>query len=234
MDRTKYTDKCLELLQMNQFMKLNHDPGKSIEGKIQLILRKVKNRLSSKEYYQLYPTGSCAGKFYGTAKIHKLPPNGFIDNLPLRPIISNIGTASYQLAKYLAKLLSPLAQSNYTINSTKDLMIKIKHEKIPENYEMVSFDVKSFFTSVPLQHTIDVIIKRIYEKYETTTIFTKHEMRNLLTICAKNVHFIFNNGIYIPIDGVAMGSPLGPVIANIFMVELESVSVPKLNEHVKK
>ena len=132
MDRTKYTHKCLELLQTNQFMKLNHDPTKSIEGKIQGILWKLKDRLSYKEYYQLYPMGSCAGKFYGTAKIHNLPLNGFIDNLPLRPIISNIGTPSYQLAKYLAKLLFPLAQSNYTINSTKDLMIKIKNKKIPE------------------------------------------------------------------------------------------------------
>ena len=64
---------------------------------------------------------------------HKLLTNGFIDNLPLRPIISNIGTKRYQLAKYLAKLLSPVAQSNYTINSTKDFMIKIKNEKISEN-----------------------------------------------------------------------------------------------------
>ena len=49
MDRTKYTNKCLELLQTNQFIKLNHNPAKSIEGKIQLILRTLKNRLSSKE-----------------------------------------------------------------------------------------------------------------------------------------------------------------------------------------
>ena len=99
--------------------------------------------------------------------------------------------------KYLAKLLSPLAQSNYTINSTKDLMSKIKNEKIiPENYEMVSFDVKSLFTSVPLEHTIDIIIKRIYEKHEITTVFTKHEMKKLLTICTKNEHFRYNNNIY--------------------------------------
>ena len=44
MDRTKYIDKCLGLLQTNQFMKLNHDPTKSIEGKIQRILRKVNNK----------------------------------------------------------------------------------------------------------------------------------------------------------------------------------------------
>ena len=106
MDRTKYTDRFLELFQTNQFKKLNHNPTNSIEGKMQYILRKLKNTLSSKEYYQLYPTVSCPGKFYGTAKIRKLPPNGFIDNLALRPILSNINTASYQLAKYLAKLLS--------------------------------------------------------------------------------------------------------------------------------
>ena len=83
----------------NQFTKLNHDPTKSVEGNIQRLLRKFKSRLSQKEYYQLYRTGSCAGKFYGTAKVYKLPPDGNISNLPLRPIVLNIGTTSYQLAK---------------------------------------------------------------------------------------------------------------------------------------
>ena len=59
-------------------------------------------------------------------------------------------------------------------------------------------------------------------------------MKKLLTICTKNVQFSFNNDIYIQVDGVVMGSPLGPVLANIFMVELESVLVPKLNDYVKK
>ena len=48
------------------------------------------------------------------------------------------------------------------------------------------------------------------------------------------MHFSFNNAIYIQVDGAAIGSPLGPVIANIFVVELQSVIVPKLNDHVKK
>ena len=62
----------------------------------------------------------------------------------------------------------------------------------------------------------------------------KNEINKLLTIYTKNVHFSFNNDIYVQIDGFAMGSPLGPVIANIFMVELESVVVSKLNDHVKR
>ena len=59
-------------------------------------------------------------------------------------------------------------------------------------------------------------------------------MKKPMTLCTKNVHFSFNNEIYIQIDGVAMGSPLGPVIANIYMVELETTLVPKLENHVQK
>ena len=157
-----------------------------------------------------------------------------MSNLLLRSIVSNIGTASYQLAKYLDQLLSPLTRSRYTVNSTKDLVVKIKNEKVPQNCNMVSFDVKSLFISVPLEYTIDVIIKQIFEDHEITTIVTKSQMKKLLTLCTKNVHFSFNNDIYIQIDGVAMGSPLGPVTANIFMVELETTLVSKLEDHVQK
>ena len=59
-------------------------------------------------------------------------------------------------------------------------------------------------------------------------------MKKLLTLCTKNVHFSFNSEIYIQLDRVAMGSPLGPVIANIFMVELETTLSPKLEDHVQK
>ena len=59
-------------------------------------------------------------------------------------------------------------------------------------------------------------------------------MKKLLTLCTKNVHFSFNNEIYIQIDGVGMGSPLGLVIANIFMVKLKTTLVPKLDSHVQK
>ena len=62
----------------------------------------------------------------------------------------------------------------------------------------------------------------------------KNEIKKLLTICTKNVHFSFNNDIDIQINVVVIGSPLCPIIANIFMIELESVLVPQLKDHVKK
>ena len=57
-------------------------------------------------------------------------------------------------------------------------------------------------------------------------------MKELLLLCSKNVHFTFNNDIYQQCDGVAMGSPLGPVIAGIFMVELARTLLPRLIEYM--
>ena len=84
----------------------------------------------------------------------KIQPYGHIDNLPITPIVSNIGTATYNLSKYLAKMLAQLRKSQYSFKSTKDFMNKIKTGKIPTVYQMVAFDVKSLFTNVPLYRTI--------------------------------------------------------------------------------
>ena len=57
-------------------------------------------------------------------------------------------------------------------------------------------------------------------------------MKELLLLCSKNVHFTVNNDIYQQCDGVAMGSPLGPVIAGIFMVELARTLLPRSIEYM--
>ena len=88
----------------------------------------------------MYPTGLSPGKFYSTAKLHILPINGTIHALAIWPIVPNVGTASYHLAKDLAKVLSPLAYSEYTIRSTRDLMNKVKNERISQGFSIVPFN----------------------------------------------------------------------------------------------
>ena len=95
---------------------------------------------------------------------------------------------------------------------------------------MASFDVKSLYTNVPLETTIDIILRRIYTNHELTTSLTKKEMKELLLLCTKNVHFTFNGQIYIQVDGVAKGYPLAPWLADIFMIELERSLIPNLQK----
>ena len=77
---------------------------------------------------------------------------------------------------------------------------------------------------------IEIILKTVFEKKEITTTVLKREMKKLLYLCIINIPFSFNNETYMQNDGVAMGSPLGPVLANIFMVELERTIKPYLND----
>ena len=80
-----------------------------------------------------------------------------------------------------------------------------------------------------MNKTIEIILGRVYEKKDlTTTTISKREMKELLYLCTKNVHFSFSSEIYMQNDGVAMGFPLGPVLANIFIVELEKTIMPFL------
>ena len=58
------------------------------------------------------------GKFCVTGKVHKLPEKGNVNQLLIRPIVSNIEAATYELEKCLTKPLSPLSQSQYTVKST--------------------------------------------------------------------------------------------------------------------
>ena len=111
LDRTVYIEKCLSILHTQQFQQLDISPTAANENKIQCALQKIKSKFTQQEYKRLYPTGSNVGKFYCTANLHKLPTFGTVDQLPLRPIIPNIGTAPYQLAKHLAKSLLLLSKN---------------------------------------------------------------------------------------------------------------------------
>ena len=95
LDKIKYGEKCFSIINTNKFKKLDKNPTVSYEAKIQRTLRKMKSRFTLQEYNKVDPTGSNAGKFYGTVNIHKLPESGTVDQLQLRRMISNVGTASY-------------------------------------------------------------------------------------------------------------------------------------------
>ena len=119
-----------------------------------------------------------------------------VDNLPLRPVISNIGTATYQISKYLASLLSKLAKSDFTINNTKDFLSRIRDKTIASDCVIVSLDVESLFTSVPLDFTINLILDKVYKYSSIQTKLKCNELKQLLELCTKVMHFSFEGDIY--------------------------------------
>ena len=234
-DRAKYVEKVLEILNTDNFQELTVDKTKSVEESIQRALLSIKKAIGETDYNKIYPSGSQPGKFYGTAKVHKIKPyeQDKIGKLPIRPIISNVGTATHKTAQYLCNLLSPLGKSNYNVQNTTEFVNKIKTIKAPEGYKAISFDVVSLFTNVPLKKTIDIILRKVYDERSINTKIPKKDLKKLLLLCTQGTPFTFDGKMYIQIDGVMMGSPLGPLFSDIFMNELENTIIPTLGNKIQ-
>ena len=237
-DKTTYISKAEDFLGGQEFIELQDDPTKSFQTKVQDTLREMKKSFGpATTYDKIYPSSARPGRYYGLAKLHKianrLDEAGIVDELPMRPVISNIGTATYELSRYLAGILKPLTRSDFSVDSSKEFVDTLKTQTLPPGFCLVSFDVVSLFTKVPLDFTIELILKKIYEDRVIATKISRHQMKKLLLMCTKEMHFSFNGRIYQQVDGVAMGSPLGPVIANVFMAELEQTIVPNLAQDIK-
>ena len=197
------------------------------------MLRSVKNKFTEREYKQIYPTGSKPSAFYGNAKVHKLRKGEGLRKLALTPFVSNVGTATYNTAKYLADILVPLGKSDYTFIYTTDFTNRLKQERTPKEYKIISFYVKGLFTNDALDDTISIILTKIYDEGKIEKNISRNVMKELLLLCTKHVHFTFNGDIYIQLDGVTMGSPLGPFLANTVTCSQEESIIPTLRGCLK-
>ena len=168
-------------------------------------------------------TGSKAGIMYGLPKIHK-------EGNPIRPIISSIGTYTYELSKYLDEIIKPaLSNDKFMCRDTVDFINSISEEKLDNENCMASFDVSSLFTNVPVKETINIILDRCFENKESKFHgLSRRQLKELLELCVQKCIFKFNGEYYEQIDGVSMGNPLGPLFANMFMAELEKTHMKKL------
>ena len=127
--------------------------------------------------------------------------------------------------KWLDEKLKLLLVNYYTISDTFSFAEEIQNLVIDQNDFLVSFDVTSLFTNVPLQETIKTIPEKTFVNnwFNVThnLNITKPDLVQLLEVAAMNQLFQFDGKLYEQIDGMAMGSPLGPLLANSFLCSIE-------------
>ena len=86
---------------------------------------------------------------------------------------------------------------------------------------MASLDVESLFTNIPLDETIENCINDLFANNDTVHNFIKEDFKELLKFAVYESFFTFDNEYYSQLDGVAMGSPLGPTLAKAFLCHFE-------------
>ena len=134
------------------------------ESKLQHFLRTLKNNkcLNNAEYEKIYQSGSSLAKMYGSPKIHK--PFDSNSVLNFCPIVSSIGTYNYNLSKYLCELLSPYLPNGFCTKDRFTFKKELKEVSMNDQF-LVSFDVNSLFTNIPLKETMKLAVDLIKTSY---------------------------------------------------------------------
>ena len=180
------------------------------------MLKLVKSGDISEEFYQkTRSVGGQPARIYGLAKVHKV-------GVPLRPIVSMPGSVYDRLGQALAQLVSKLPQAQIACD-TKRVANRLRKTELDENEQFVSLDVSSLFTNVPLRETVKLAVELLHQSGALDGHFSKETAEHLMLLACENVHILTPEGYYRQKDGVAMGSPLGPFLANIFMSQFDSV-----------
>ena len=160
MDTKDYDKKAKTLLQdEDSYSRLDSDPTRATGRKLLSLLRSLKKngKITDRYYDQVRPSegASKPALFYGRAKLHK-------PSTPLRPVVATCGTSTYALAKSLAAVLKPLVgYSGRILRSTSDLIDVMKTVTVNDDELLVSYDVKSLFTSIPVKESIEVCEERL-------------------------------------------------------------------------
>jgi len=217
LNRNDYISKINDIINdYSKFRKVEDDEKKLIirlEDKLNNNLRSLKSQatITDEFYSQAFKTGSSLGQLYGLPKTHK-------EGYPVRPILSAFNSHNYNLAKLLVPLLTPLSVNEYSVKNSYSFVSDICKVTYSDRYYMCSYDIKSLYTNVPINETIELIINNIYT--DSTILFNgfnEVQFRKLLNLTLNDTYFKFDGCIYKQIDGLAMGSPLSPVAANIFL-----------------
>lgn len=169
--------------------------------------------------------GFYEGHLYGLPKIHKNETSP-----PLRPIISMSGTVTHDISQHLNSVIRPYINSTYIIKSSDELLVRLGAVTLKPGQQMLSLDVESLFTNVPVEDTINIIIEAAYNHPTVAPPqYPPEVLRKLLKICTTETPFQFNGTSYVQVDGVSMGSPLGPTFADFYMSALENYVLSQEN-----
>ncbi len=204
------------------------------------LLNELKNKrqVSVRERRNLIPCQPYSGKlpnFYGLPKIHKLGA------LKIRPIISNWGLFCDRLLLVLKSILNLLIWGSTILLNSFELVQLLDDVTFTAQDLLISFDVASLYTRVPINESLEIIEQRLEDMrtlkndpIAAITTLTNKAIMKLLKFVLGQCYFSWDSTLYLQRAGLPMGSRISPIIANIFLENLEyrvltsSLSVPKL------
>jgi len=224
LDRAEYESKMDVLISSGPYKEALKDPTTVHFESTKKLLQKLgdDNKISKPTMWNLKPFEEVCPRIYGVPKLHK-------ENLPLRPIVDYRYSPCYKTSLFLKKIFKTLTDNHeHTLKNSYDFVERIKDKILDPMDVMISFDVVSLFTNVPITITIQIVKRKLETMSNWKRLaenLTTDDIMEMLKLCLEN-YFTWRGKFYIQIEGMPMGSPLSPVLAEIFLQEMERTLIP--------
>ncbi|XP_076043751.1 uncharacterized protein LOC143026856 [Oratosquilla oratoria] len=216
----------LILSDTTKFKKISSDPTSKLKVKVNKLITANNAAIDHLHIPPIIGEYS-PGYIYGNVKTHK-------PDAPLRPIISQVTTPTYRLAKQINGIITPYIPKKYSLRSI-DEFLDILHSTNPQGI-MPSLDVQSLFSHGPILPTINIIMDNVYHHPQLPPPkIPENILKQLLIACTTEAPFKSPTGhLFYQIEGVAMGSPLGCTFAEFYMCNLENsvLQNPDIRPHL--
>ncbi|XP_067618087.1 uncharacterized protein [Eurosta solidaginis] len=232
MYKSEYEDKMKDLLDDKLTYKtIRTDPTQFLLRKNNKIVNDLykTQSINLKEKHYLSCPAATAPRIYGLPKVHK-------ENIPLRPISSSVNVPCSRLSKYVGQILQNIVSDKYNIKNSQRLKENIKNLTIEDDETLISLDVVSLFTNIPIHFAIGTIMKQ-WTGLQNHTKISKTQFLKILEFCLReNNYFVHDGTFYQQTYGMPMGNPLSPTIADIVLDKIIDDSITELRSkdiHVK-
>ncbi|XP_055959216.1 uncharacterized protein LOC130014266, partial [Patella vulgata] len=221
MNTDEYNSTVNQLLNdATTYRKIRKNPTTTLEKQLNDKLKELcdSQQLTKDLSYQLKPNHPRPPYARATIKTHKNP-------IKARLLVCSRDSVFYNVAKHMSKLLAPLGTSSTSfIKDSGGFCNTIRDLNRPG--KIVSYDVVDLFTNVPRQEAIEVLRTRLNElEAPLETKLSTDSILDLVTMCLDSTFFTWGDDIYKQVNGLPMGSPLSPLISEIFMTEFENCAL---------
>ena len=176
--------------------------------------------IKKKCYYYLRCSNAITSRFYGRPKIYK-------SSVPLRPIVSFVNSSTYNLSKFLSRVLSSLLKNNYSVRNSREFVECIKIYSVQEDECLVPFDVVSLFTSALVDKALALVLELLAsdDSLSSRTHLSISDIKQGLQICLDSTVFLYKKSFFKQTFGIPMGSCISPIIANLYMEYIEHTAI---------
>jgi hypothetical protein len=211
-----------DFIQENHISCLNKDPTDTYQKQIQNAIKKSNTQIDKHAQKYLINIKPMAPKLNVYIKTHK-------ENKPIRPTVNNTHAPAYKTAKYLNKKLNCLINllHTYTTKNAQEVA-ELKTIHFDEHMKIIMLDIKDLYINLPIQGNLQTTKSWLNKHNNTST--TIEQILQLLETILKQNYFQYNNQLFCPVKGIAMGSPISSTIAKIYIHFLEELYIKQWSD----